>query len=153
MLNRPIIVVLLAILLVGCSNTTSPELSSTQTFDANTQGVSATNTADPTTGRVEGCLKINGEAVERLNLYLAPILKDNAGKEIVAALERTTDPGAVSDKNGCFSFINVPVGSYALLYEVGTMGNMIMDKNGVSSLILRVQAGDVIDLGQISASQ
>jgi hypothetical protein len=113
----------------------------------------ATWTPDSSLGIVTGVLEINNKVSAGQNLYLAPVLKDNTGAEIVASLDRTQDPATISLEGGKFTFINVPPGRYGVIFDIGSMAFLIPDKDGVYSLIITVTATETTDLGIVNINR
>ncbi len=109
--------------------------------------VGPTPTADPTMGTVTGKLLLNNKGVGDVLLYLAEVLKDKTGKDIVAGLDRTNSPNIRTNSEGTFTFVNVKVGRYALILDVVTNQYMINYPDKETPILVDVQAGQVVDLG------
>jgi PBP1b-binding outer membrane lipoprotein LpoB len=107
-------------------------------------------TPDVSMGRVVGIFKINNIHSGNQILYLAPVLQDSEGKEIIASLDRTTNPQAITDADGNFAFINVPPGRYGLIYDTGAMSFLLPDDDDVYSLLITVLQNEITDLGTIN---
>ncbi len=109
-----------------------------------------TPTADPTMGTVTGKLLLNNKGVGNILLYLAEVIKDKSGKDIVAGLDRVNSPNIRTDSEGIFTFVNVKTGRYALILDVVTNQYMINYPDKETPILVDVQAGKVIDLGTLN---
>jgi hypothetical protein len=109
-----------------------------------------TFTTDPSMGNVTGRLLENDSGVENITLYLAEVLKDKTNRDIVAGLDRANSPVAVTTKNGLFTFVNVTPGRYALILDVITNQFMMNYPGEDSPIIIQVESGSEMDLGELN---
>jgi PBP1b-binding outer membrane lipoprotein LpoB len=109
-----------------------------------------TFTSDPQMGSVIGKLLVNNNGVNNVTLYLAGIIKDATGKDIVAGLDRVNSPNTATDEQGIFTFINIKPGRYALILDV-VINQYLMnypDKDG--TIIFQIDSGKTVDLGDLN---
>ncbi len=115
--------------------------------------LSPSATSVPGTSRVTGVLlvKINGKSqpAKAALLYLAGTIKDSAGKDSFAALDRIHSPRTETDDHGRFVFSNVPPGNYGLILDVITNSYLLMKPGSQEPLIVEVSTGQQVDLGTL----
>jgi hypothetical protein len=109
-----------------------------------------TYTTDPQMGSVTGRLLLNDKGVGDALLYLAAVVKDKSGKDIVAGLDRMNSPNVRTDTQGTFNFVNVAAGRYALILDVVTSQSMINYPDKETPIIVDVTAGKAVDLGVLN---
>ena len=143
-------------LLVGCSSAT-PALPTTAPYPGPGEASSGNPplpTVDSQRGQVKGILRVQKDAgsepVVNAILYLAPLLKDDKGTETAAAMDRITSPSTVTNAEGVFAFINIAPGGYTLVLDRITNSYALFKPNTQESLIIRVEAGQVVDLGTLT---
>ena len=112
--------------------------------------VQPTPTTDPKMGSVTGQLLLNNKGVNDVLLYLAGVLKDKSGKDIVAGLDRVSSPNISTDSEGKFNFVNVPPGRYALILDAATTQYLLNYPNKETTIFVDVVVGKVIDLGALN---
>jgi hypothetical protein len=112
-----------------------------------------TETLATGTGRVSGVLQVtaNGGAqpAQKVVLYLAETIKDSAGKDSVAALDRVNSPRTETDNQGRFVFKNVPPGNYGLILDVISNSYLLMKPGTQEALLIKVSEGQQVDLGTL----
>ena len=106
-----------------------------------------TATIDPGMGQLHGQMLVKGQPVTTGILYLAELIKDNEGKEIVASFSRESKIRADFDANGNFTFRNVPPGRYGMIYDVVTNAYLLMFPDRQDSLIVEIKMGEDQNLG------
>jgi hypothetical protein len=109
-----------------------------------------TYTTDPLMGSVIGRLLENSNGVENVTLYLAEVMQDKSGRDIVAGLDRINSPTADTDSQGKFAFINVKAGRYALILDVVISQYMINYPGENTPIIVDVITGEQFDLGDLN---
>jgi hypothetical protein len=109
-----------------------------------------TSTSDPQMGSVLGKLLINNSPVINISLYLAEVIKDASGRDIVAGLEPAKAPYAETDDQGNFAFINIPAGRYALILDVVINQYLLHDPNTNDPIIVQVESGNEVSLGDLN---
>lgn len=88
-----------------------------------------------------------GEPVSEVDLYLTTLIRTAGGKEILAALDVTSDPRAFSDQEGVFLFTEISPETYGLAIVCPT-GSFLLGETGTGGdLLITAEAGAVIDLG------
>jgi hypothetical protein len=111
---------------------------------------SPTFTPDPQMGNVVGALLINNSPITNVNLYLAEVITDKTGKDIVAGLDRVNSPSSLTDDKGKFAFINIKPGRYSLILDM-VMSQYLMNYPGKEkTIIVQVEQGNEIDLGVLN---
>jgi len=110
----------------------------------------STSTADPRLGTVVGQLLLNKTPVSNTNLYLAEVIKDASGKDIIAGLDRVKSPNTSTDDDGKFAFVNIEEGTYALILDVVTNQFLLNYPTGKDSIVVDVEAGKEFDLGELN---
>lgn len=109
-----------------------------------------TYTADPLMGSVIGKLLVNNNGVKDVTLYLAGVIKDKSGRDMVAGMDRSKSPITETDSQGMFAFINVEEGKYALILDVVTNQYMINYPDENTPIIVEVVPGKQVDLGDLN---
>jgi hypothetical protein len=109
-----------------------------------------TYTTDPLMGSVVGSLLENNKGIGNVTLFLAEVLKDKTGRDIVAGLDPMKAPTADTSSEGKFAFINVKPGTYALILDVVTTQYMINYPSENNPIIFEVKAGGQVDLGDLN---
>lgn len=82
-------------------------------------------------------------------LFLAPLIYSTDGTSTMARLNKGTDPSAVTDATGRFTFLNVEPNTYALVYSSGTLEFLLKDPDSNEDLLITVVAGQMTDLGEV----
>ena len=108
-----------------------------------------TSTSDPQMGNVQGVLLLNGQPVNNVFFYLAEIIKDKTGKDIVAGLDRVNSPNTHTNNDGSFAFINMKPGKYGLILDVATNQFLINYPDETKAIVITVEAGKTVDLGTL----
>lgn len=108
-----------------------------------------TFTSDPQMGAVIGRLLLNDSPVKNATLYLAEVIKDASGRDIIAGLDRAKSPTTDSDNQGKFAFINVKTGRYAVILDVITNQYLMNYPSNEKPIIIQVDSGTEVDLGDL----
>jgi len=102
-------------------------------------------------GRVIGVLQVGttgaARPVNNAILYLSGIIKDSAGKESFATMDRVHSPKALTDDLGHFVFSNVPPGKYGLVLDKVTNSYLLLKPGSQDALFIQVSAGGQADFG------
>ena len=110
-------------------------------------------TQDPNLGRLSGTLlnSVAGEVspVAAKTLYLAPIIKNAEGVNVVAALDRQSSPKAVTDENGNFAFPNLANGEYGLILDLVIESFLLKQPETEESLVIQILNGEKVELGEL----
>jgi hypothetical protein len=107
-------------------------------------------TRDANLGIVKGILLLQNKPVVDTNLFLASIIKNSKGTEVAASLDKNTAPGALTDSEGKFSFVNVKPGRYSLMMEA-VPNDYLLFKPGVQeSIFVTIEKNNTIDLGTLN---
>jgi len=89
------------------------------------------------------------QPVKNVILYLAETIKDSAGVDSVAAVDRVRSPRTVSNDRGHFLFSNVPPGTYGLVIDFITTSYLLWYPNAEKPLLIQVSAGEETALGTL----
>jgi len=111
-----------------------------------------TYTTNPQMGNVTGKILRKDTAIKYINLYLANVIQDEAGKDIVAGLDRVNSPSTVTDQNGSFAFINVEAGRYALILDIVSNQFLLNYPDNDQPIIIVVEKGKEVSLGDLNYS-
>lgn len=109
-----------------------------------------TSTTDPQMGNVLGKILINNSPIININLFLAEVIKDASGKDIVAGLDPAKAPSTETDDQGNFGFINVSAGRYALIMDVVINQYLMHDPDTNDAIIVQVESGKEVNLGDLN---
>lgn len=90
------------------------------------------------------------EPLAGYNVYLGNILRNNQGDESLVQLDRGTAPRAQLNALGEFVFVDVPAGRYGLMLDMVRGAVLLNDPDDGSDLIIEIQGGQVIDLGEMA---
>ncbi len=112
-----------------------------------------TEAIDPQMGVIQGKLLRNNIAVPDVSLALATVMKDNNGNDIVAGLDLVTAETATTGQQGSFTFINVKPGRYALILDIVTHQFLLNYPDKENPIILQVEAGKEINLGDLNYNE
>lgn len=104
-------------------------------------------TPDSALGQVKGTFIIEGKPMTMYRIYLAKVLADSEGLEIVVGFERSESYPAYVDEEGNFYFANVLPGRYGLILDQVTRSFLMTWPGKEDSLIITVDANKVLDLG------
>ena len=111
--------------------------------------ITPTVTLAPGMSRVSGVLQVGSQPAKNALLYLAETVKDSAGKDSFAAMDRIRSPKTVTDDQGRFVFSNVPPGNYGLILDVITNSYLLMKPGSEEVLLIEVSAEKQVDLGTL----
>ena len=125
----------------------------TQVSTASAADNTISPTIDPSLGLVKGRLLENGKAVENIDLYLANLLKNEAGEEVVFTFDRTISLRTKTNENGEFVFINIPFGSYGIVLDNVSESVLLLNPLTNDQLKLVIQSGNELDLGNLNFSE
>ncbi len=111
---------------------------------------SPTEAIDPQMGIVQGTLSRNHVPVPDISLYLADVMKDSNGNDLVAGLDLTTAESTTTGPDGSFTFLNIKPGRYALILDVITQQFLLSYPDKQDAIIMQVEAGKEINLGELN---
>lgn len=109
-----------------------------------------TPTVDPSLGQLRGRIMLKGQPFTTGVIYLAELIKDNEGNDIVARFARESPLRTIADKEGNFKFFNVPPGRYGVVYDDISTTVLLMAPDRDESLIVTINAGEEQDLGVLN---
>jgi len=107
-------------------------------------------TIDPQLGRIQGRLLENNNPIPNMILYLAEVMKDSNGNDLVAGLDRVNSPSTETDAQGNFIFINITEGRYALILDIITNQFLLNYPGSENPIILQVDSGSESNLGDLN---
>ena len=102
-------------------------------------------TRDPSLGSIKGRILLNGKPVQFADLYLAELLVNEEGKEVVFSFDRYSPLRTQTNQNGEFEFLNVPDGKYGLVYDVIVEAVLLLDPRTGDQLKFIIEGGQSID--------
>ncbi|MFZ6027660.1 MAG: hypothetical protein ACOYYS_08095 [Chloroflexota bacterium] len=102
------------------------------------------------TGEVSGTLQVQGTGKVNVGLYLAPLITDEKGMDVVAALDRNTSPHTYSDPQGNFRFYNIPPGKYGLVLDVVKETYLLHEPSSNTQILVTVTEDAQINLGTLN---
>lgn len=85
-------------------------------------------------------------------VYLADILPLSPGDGYLITFKEQESIHIQSDTNGYLVFDNVPPGEYGLIVFSPLKSSVISDPNGEQELRIRVEAGQVLNLGELQVA-
>lgn len=100
-------------------------------------------------GIVVGTLLLKGKSVQNVTLYLAEMLKNDQGEEVVAGYDRSISPRAYLDAEGNFVFANVSPGNYSLILDFVLNSLLLGHPKSGEPILISVQAGETVKLGTL----
>jgi hypothetical protein len=110
-------------------------------------------TPDENSGIVTGILLVNGEPVIDVNIYLADLVKDDQGNDLLASYGRANSPRAFTDGEGRFVFANIAPKKYGLILDVVLSSYLLSHPSGSGPIFILVEAGKVVNLGKLDYSE
>lgn len=159
-----IIILLTAMLFVGCNSQTTPppvsvsptsestpEIAPTQDFTQPGAVILSIPTPTSETGVVTGVILLAGNPPlpAKAIVALGDILLGSTGDRLLASYDRLTDPYMLVDANGRFFFADILPGEYALIYDRIADSLLLRDPATGEDLIITVEAGQTVDLGEM----
>lgn len=112
--------------------------------------------ANNETGTVTGVLLMGEDDVEPVKgaiLYLGQIVTIENNTPALASLNKQLAPTTQTSQVGQFIFTDIPVGQYALVYDLITATFVLNNPVDGGDLIVEVTNGDIIDLGGLHYDQ
>ena len=148
MRNKFVVIVLLIVLLEGCTGNNTSLLSPIQSPLSSTQHSYCTPT-DHMYGAVTGNLYlISSQPAEGSILYLGEYLnKENSPPTVVLDISR--HPHTRTNEKGEFCFPSVPPGNYGLIVWDAAESVLLTDINTNNMIIIQVKAGTVTNVGEV----
>jgi hypothetical protein len=109
-----------------------------------------TKVIDPQMGIIRGRLLRSNMPIPDISLYLATVMKDNNGNDIVAGLDLSKAETTTTGQDGSFTFVNVPLGRYALVLDIVNQQYLLSYPDKEEAIIMQVEAGKEINLGDLN---
>jgi uncharacterized GH25 family protein len=101
-------------------------------------------------GNVIGRILVNNSPVKNTAVYLAEVIRDASGKDVVAGLDRVKSPTTDTNSDGTFAFINVKAGRYALILDVVTNQYLMKYPSNNETIIVEIASGKEVSLGDLN---
>jgi hypothetical protein len=109
-----------------------------------------TKVIDPQMGIIRGRLLRTNVPIPDISLYLATVMKDNNGNDIVAGLDLSKAETATTAQDGSFTFSNVPLGRYGLVLDIVNQQYLLSYPDKEEAIIMQIEAGKEINLGDLN---
>ncbi len=109
-----------------------------------------TPTIDPTLGIVKGELYLRGEPVERALLFLSDVYQDNLGNDSVVSIDYNTKIRAITREDGAFTFVNIPLGRYALVIVEIPNSFLLLEPETQGAMVIVVSGNETISMGRLN---
>jgi hypothetical protein len=107
-------------------------------------------TPDPEAGRVSGRILRNNDPAVDITLYLAEVLKDSQGNELIASFSKADSPRTNTDLEGYFTFINIAPGRYGLVLDTVVDSYFLHYPDNDKEIIVTVEKGKEVNIGELS---
>lgn len=111
---------------------------------------SAQITQLPGKGAVKGEILLNGRPVVDVNIFLAAIIKDTTGEEIIADMDQLSSPRSYTNSQGEFLVSNVDPGRYAVIIDVAVNSFLLLKVGSDEPLLVTVSPDTTLDLGEMN---
>ena len=90
----------------------------------------------------------DNEQMVGYKVYLAEIVRAKDGTAMMVAVDEGSSPLSLVGENGAVVFTNVPPNVYGLAVDTPLGSFLIKDESG-ADLLFDVQAGQVLDFGEV----
>lgn len=107
-------------------------------------------TPDPEAGSVSGRILRNNDPAVDITLYLAEVLKDSQGNELIASFSKADSPRTNTDAEGYFTFVNIAPGKYGLVLDTVVDSYLLHYPDNDKEIIIAVEKGKEVDIGELS---
>jgi len=104
---------------------------------------------NPGLGAVTGILLDNNRPRPDAIIYLANVVTDEQGREMVASYDRSSSPRFDTDSLGRFVFSNVPPGRYGLILDTVVSAYLLHQPNEDIPLLFTINADELEDIGEL----
>ena len=148
----------LAALLFACSEKASPNPPTT-VIPAQVTGPPGQTAVPETTlpapgkdtGIVTGYLlsKETDSPLPNMGVYLGEYIYLTPGPDYLVSLRQEGSPHSATDGSGRFVITEVPPGDYPIIAWTPFSSYVVPDEKGESELVVNVQAGQIIDVGEL----
>ena len=105
-------------------------------------------TQDASLAMVNGRMLLLDEPVVSVIIYLAPIISNEAGDQMVR-FDRATSIRTVTNESGYFTFVNVPPGKYGMVLDKVLDSYLLLAPGGDQNLIIEITGNEQLDLGEL----
>lgn len=142
----------------ACSEKDVPNLRNTSipTQISNTlEHTPALNPVLPTPGKDTGVVtgylisKDTADPLSNMGVYLGEYIYLTPGPDYLVTLRQEGSPHSATDGSGRFVITEVPPGDYPIIAWTPFSSYVVPDEKGESELVVSVQAGQIIDVGEL----
>lgn len=109
-----------------------------------------TPTFDSDKGIIRGKILRNDNPVQDITLYLAEVMKDSEGNELIASFSKTDSPRTSTNQEGSFTFLNITPGRYGLVLDTVIDSYLLHDPENDEQIIISVEQGKEVNIGELS---
>ncbi|HZD58198.1 MAG TPA: hypothetical protein VE136_15820 [Anaerolineales bacterium] len=107
-------------------------------------------TPDPQAGSVSGRILRGSDPAGDITLYLAEVLKDSQGNELIASFSKADSPRTDTDLEGYFTFNNILPGKYGLVLDTVVDSYLLHYPDDDKEIIIAVEKGKEVNIGELS---
>lgn len=104
---------------------------------------------NPGLGAVTGIILDKKQPRPNAIIYLAEVISDEQGREMVASYDRSSSPRSETDAMGRFVFINIPPGRYGLILDTVVSAYLLHFPNEDLPFLFTVVADELEDIGEL----
>jgi hypothetical protein len=108
-----------------------------------------TPTQDVNLGAIRGRLLTDNKPVVNVKLYLADVLKDEAGVERATSYDPTFSEWTTTDSDGNFYFVNIQPAKYGLVLDIVIASYLLPETDSENPLLITVEGSKTTEVGDL----